>query len=760
MKPKTAFLRLENDQKIRERLLKVISEYHVRFQAMQGVGTKIANPFSSLDQVVRKYVNPLSLFLNEIRREIETQKLTYIESLEKIVLFSRQTKYRDEVIAAVKELETIEKDRPYFLYALQDMVDARGTKERGEMLKECHRDLWYLNKKYQKIFDRDEVSDVIPWRINFVKSEEKNVDGTYYSPNPVQLTGFRDVIINLSHNLNSDPKFFQFYHFRTRNEVRKDIIKIAELLFDFGFTVERIATGRQISEETKYIEDILNDYILSELEDTASRIKTVKEISYHIFRLSLLNLKNIIPLREFCKITDRKKALSFARRIEKVEKGKRFYRRIVNLYHKYQNNPDCVVAKQFLNYIFSRAHYDYQSSRAISFGADFSKTFIFPSYFNASEVHKKAEAEIVGYSSKGKEEMLAILQLLLNSLMTPRRFRDKEVVVLGDIQSGAMGEVSIGIYKGNIVALKKPASDPGDKEFPRLLRFLKHESRIHGELIQQNSKAHPNIVECYGLVKSNGNIMLALGYYPADNLENLIEKNRELSLKYQAHSWEGITLEIIQRISTQLIDALIYLKKKEVIHRDLKPANILFLTDQTGTLSTIKIIDFGVAISLNPAYTTDLFENKTVGTLNYMAPEQLIGKESYASDAYSLGAIMYTLLTGRVPLPLEEAKNIKEKLQMIYHRKRTPILEANSNLNSTPELIELAGIIDKMLALDPKDRFSIERLREKLESLWSRIDEAKRMAIPIIYEKKWDIVGPDSLERTTTDTLEIEDLND
>ena len=70
MEQKTAFLRLENDQKIRERLLEVISGYQVRFQAMQGVGTKITNPFSSLDQVVRKYVNPLSLFLNDIRRQI------------------------------------------------------------------------------------------------------------------------------------------------------------------------------------------------------------------------------------------------------------------------------------------------------------------------------------------------------------------------------------------------------------------------------------------------------------------------------------------------------------------------------------------------------------------------------------------------------------------------------------------------------------------------------------------------------------------
>ena len=759
MEQKTAFLRLENDQKIRERLLEVVSDYQVRFQAMQGVGTKITNPFSSLDQVVRKYVNPLSLFLNDIRRQIEGQKLTYIESLEKIVLFSRETRFRDDVIAAVKELEVVEQNRPYFLYALQDLADAKGTEARGEMLKECHRGLRQLNKKYQKRFGTSGGKAVIPWRISFVQSGEKTVEGTYYSPNSVQLTGFKNVIINLSHNLNSNPHFFRFYHLRTGHEVRTDIINIAEILFDFGYTVEKISTARTVSEDTKFIEDALNDQILSGLEKTASRIKTIKDISYHIFRLSLLNLKNIIPLRDFCKITDRKRALSFARKIEKAEKGNQFYRRIVNLFHKYQDNPNCVVVRQFLNYIFSRDHYDYRASQAVAFGADFSKTFIFPSYFNATDVHKKAQDEIMGYSSKGKEEMLAILQLLLNSLMNPQQFRNKKIVVLGDIESGAMGQVSIGIYKGNIVALKKPVSDPGAKEFRRLLKFLKHEGRIHGELVQQQSEAHRNIVECYGMVQNNGNLMLALGYYPADNLENLIERNRKLSSNYQSGPWEDITLEGISRIFMQLIDALIYLKKKKVIHRDLKPANILFLTDQNGVLNAIKIIDFGVAISLDPDYATDLFENKTVGTLNYMAPEQLIGKEGYESDAYSLGAIMYTLLTGRVPLITGEAKNIKEKLQLIYRGKRTPIVEANPNLKREPLLEELSGIIEQMLALNPQDRPPVEAVQERLSTLWSGIDEKQRMDIPIIYDKKWGKGGPDSLQRTTTDTLAMDDLN-
>lgn len=760
MEQNTAFLRLNSDQKIRERLLEIISEYQVRFQAMQGVGTKITNPFQSLNQVVRKYVNPLSLFLNDIRRQIEAQELTYIESLEKVALFARQTRFRDEIIAAVKELEGVEKDKPYFLYALQDLVDAKGTKERGERLREAHRGLRFLNKKYQQVFAGEEEQDVLPWRIKFNRTEQAGAEGTYYRPSAVQLAGFRNVVLNLSHNFNSDPRFFRFYHFRTRRQVKKDIIALAELLFDYGYSVERIATGRQMTEDSKYIEDILNDHLLTELEKSARRIKTAKEISHHIARLSLLNLRNIIPLRGFCRISDHQKALSFARKIEKVEKGYRIYRRIAELYHVYQRNEHCAVLKQFLNYMFSRAHYDYQSSQTLSLGGDFSKAFIFPTYFSAQEVGEKAQEEITGYSSKGKEEMLALLQLLINSLMHPQDFRNKTIAVLGDIQSGAMGQVSVGIYKGNIVALKKPAALPGSQDFSRLLRFLKHESKIHGDLVQTAASSHKNIVECYGLVQDNKTTLLALGYYPADNLENLVERNRKLSRKPPPGPWPGLTLEVIRRLFSQLTDALVYLQGKQIVHRDLKPANVLFLTDQEGVPNLIKIIDFGVAISLDPAHATDLFENKTVGTLNYMAPEQLIGKDHFKCDVYSLGAIMYALLSGRVPLSLEHCKEIKEKLRLVYRGKRVPMLEANPALQREPELQALAAIVDKTLILNPQERPDIEAVDNKLKTLWSAWSDPERLSLPIIYEKKSSGTMIDSVERTTTNALQMQDLDD
>ncbi len=759
MKKATTLIRFESDQKIRERLLEIVSEYQLHFQAMQGLGTKIVNPFSSLGEVVQKYVNPLSLFLNDVRSKIERNRLTYLEALEKVAIFSRQTRFRDQAIAAVKELEQIEKDKPYFLYALQSLTNARGADKRAALLRECHRNLMRLNKKYQRKFSLDKKSDVIPWRIKFLQSKDRAIEGTYWRPTALQLNGFRGVIINLAHNLNAQARFFRFYHGPLRNAVRKDIVKIADILFDYGFSVGKIAPSTQASFDAVYIEELLNDYILNKLEKTASRIKSVKQISHHIYLISLLNLKNSIPTNDFCRITEYSNALKFARKIERVQKGKRVYRRIVTLYRKYDKNRHCAVLKHFLNFVFSRDHNLYPSAKSSLFGADFSKTFIFPSYFNAQHVQDKAQEEMTGYSSKGKDEMLALFNLLLNSLEHPQKYRNKEIVILGDIQSGAMGKVSIGIYRNNLVAMKKPASKPGSRDFSRLLRLLKYERRIHEELVDKESRGHRNIGECYGLVKTRNNIMLALGYFPADNLEDLIEKNRKLSARCERDSWKGLVVEELRRFTMQMADALMYMKNRSVIHRDLKPANVLFLSDQNGRLSNIKIIDFGIATTLDPAKKTDLFEDKTVGTLNYMAPEQLIGKEHFQSDVYSFGAIIYSLLTGRVPIKMEKMKNFKEKLRLVFRGERIPLFEANPALTAHPVLIELSGIVEKMLLLKPNQRPTIEQVYKKLQTLWSRFDDPETFHMPIQYAKYWGGTHQDSLIRTTTQTLDMDDVN-
>ena len=95
-------------------------------------------------------------------------------------------------------------------------------------------------------------------------------------PPELKLDGFRKVIINLAHNLNSQPHFFRFYHRRLRKAVERDVVKIADILFDYGFTTEKISPSTQTSFDAVYLEEILNDHLLTKLEKSASRIKRTK----------------------------------------------------------------------------------------------------------------------------------------------------------------------------------------------------------------------------------------------------------------------------------------------------------------------------------------------------------------------------------------------------------------------------------------------------------------------------------------------------
>jgi serine/threonine protein kinase len=96
-----------------------------------------------------------------------------------------------------------------------------------------------------------------------------------------------------------------------------------------------------------------------------------------------------------------------------------------------------------------------------------------------------------------------------------------------------------------------------------------------------------------------------------------------------------------------------------------------------------------------------------------------------------LGAIIYSLLTGRVPLSLEGASNLKDKLRLVYRGSRMPIVEANPDLRASPELIEMASIVEPMLEPSPQSRPHIDEVKEKISRLWSTIDNTEKLLILI-----------------------------
>ena len=143
--------------------------------------------------------------------------------------------------------------------------------------------------------------------------------------------------------------------------------------------------------------------------------------------------------------------------------------------------------------------------------------------------------------------------------------------------------------------------------------------------------SHPNIVNIHDVGQENETQYLEMEYVDGDNLKNLIKNNPTL------------TLPKIANIVNQICDALQHAHENNIVHRDVKPQNILLTKDER-----IKLTDFGIAYE---ATSGTISNTETVlGSVHYISPEQAKGETSGAqSDIYSLGVVMYEMLTGQLP---------------------------------------------------------------------------------------------------------------
>jgi serine/threonine-protein kinase len=193
-------------------------------------------------------------------------------------------------------------------------------------------------------------------------------------------------------------------------------------------------------------------------------------------------------------------------------------------------------------------------------------------------------------------------------------------------------------------------------------------------------------------------------------------KPREKSRMYMAMEFvEGRSLRAIMgearvlpteralEIARQVAEALAYLHEKGVVHRDIKPENILITAD-----GSIKLLDFGIALDESARRLTWAGLSTTLGTPDYMAPEQVGGRRGDArTDVYSVGMLLYEMLTGNVPFSaanphaLMRAKTHEDPKSPSYH---LPTIDP-----------ALEVLIMRALARDPRDRF--ETAAELLEAL-------------------------------------------
>ena len=230
--------------------------------------------------------------------------------------------------------------------------------------------------------------------------------------------------------------------------------------------------------------------------------------------------------------------------------------------------------------------------------------------------------------------------------------------------------------------------------------------RFQREAISASSLNDPNIVEVYDVGEDDGKYFIVMEYVEGKTLKQLIKKRGSLTLP-----------EVVD-IMLQLTSAISHAHESYIIHRDIKPQNVVILED-----GRVKIMDFGIAVALNAGELTQT--NSVMGTVYYIPPEQANGgKATVKSDIYSLGILMYELVTGHVPFkgenPVEVAiKHMNEEIPSIC--------EYDPDM---PQSIE--NIILRASAKNPKNRYKdVNEMHEDLNTALnkSRFDEPK-----IVYE--------------------------
>ena len=248
------------------------------------------------------------------------------------------------------------------------------------------------------------------------------------------------------------------------------------------------------------------------------------------------------------------------------------------------------------------------------------------------------------------------------------------------------------------VAVKVLRGDLADDE-----KFVR---RFQREAISASSLIHPNIVEMYDVGEDNGNYYIVMEYINGRTLKSLIKKRGALTLP-----------EVID-IMLQLTSAIACAHDSYIIHRDIKPQNVLILED-----GRVKITDFGIATALNSNELTQT--NSVMGSVHYLPPEQANGSgATIKSDIYSLGILMFELLTGKIPFKGDNAVEIA-----IKHMKE-PIPSVRKINPDIPQSIE--NVILKACAKNTKNRY--DNVKEMYDDIKNALTDEGSQQQRLVYK--------------------------
>lgn len=250
---------------------------------------------------------------------------------------------------------------------------------------------------------------------------------------------------------------------------------------------------------------------------------------------------------------------------------------------------------------------------------------------------------------------------------------DDRYEILELIGMGGMANVyrAQDVREGRIVAVKVLREEFLDNE--ELVRRFKNESKAIGLL------SHPNIVKVFDVNFTDTVQYIVMEYIDGITLKDYIERRKPLSWKDTVH------------FTVQILRALQHAHDRGIVHRDIKPQNIMLLAD-----GSIKVMDFGIARFSRSETRT--ITDKTIGSVHYISPEQAKGDITDAkADLYSVGIMIYEMLTGKLPFDSDSAVSIA--IKQISDKAKSP----REIVPTIPEALE--EITLKAMAKEPNLRY-------------------------------------------------------
>ncbi len=262
-------------------------------------------------------------------------------------------------------------------------------------------------------------------------------------------------------------------------------------------------------------------------------------------------------------------------------------------------------------------------------------------------------------------------------------------------------------------------------------------TRFRNEATVAGNLRHNNIVTIYEFGVYEGFPFMAMEFLEGEDLQHIIAAGR------------GLTLLEKCNIMLQVADGLCYAHENGVVHRDMKPGNIMALRD-----GPVKILDFGIArLTRTPDATRLTQQGFLIGTLGYMAPEQLAGADSDARcDIFAYGAIFYELVTGRHPFEAENAQRLMFRLSF-----DDPAL-IHAFVAGAPD--ELQRMIFKSIHKDREQRYqSLREIRLDLEPI--RLELQKTRASELLLQARglFDEKRLEAAQKVLQDALVMEPAN-